>query len=321
MESSHYQPDLFQPERWPRRPYCTQDLSHGVRVRDLQRALTMPYISANPPYLRVWSIFDIDRPGAALAWEDANLLPPAWAAVNPVNAHAHLVWGLSAPVLVDGAEARQAPMRFLAAVESMMREKLGADPGFGGLMTKNPRHERWRVWCGPRLAYELGELAESLPGLEKHRPRRGAESIGLGRNCTLFDTVRKWAYRAVRQYWGGGLHGWNAWQEACFQRALVYNGDLFGGRLLSEPEVRHIARSTGKWVWKNTSEAGFAKRQAFVGKRGGVASGAARLAQSEQHRATARLMRASGQSTRAIAAALGVNQSTIVRWCAEGPAG
>jgi hypothetical protein len=241
--------DLFQPQRWPRRPYCADDLAEGLRIRSLQQALTKPYIQANPPHLRVWSIHDVDRPGAALAWEAANLPPPTWAAVNRRNAHAHLVWGLSAPFLVDGLGARDAPLRYLCAVESLMREKLGADHGYSGLITKNPAHPLWRTLRGPVLAYELSELAEYLPDLERHRPRKRPEAVGLGRNVTLFDTLRKWSYREIRQYWGGGLQGWNAWLSHVNARALVYNADF--QTPLDGREVWHVARSVAKWVWRH----------------------------------------------------------------------
>lgn len=248
----HEQLDLFQPQRWPRRPYCADDLAEGLRIRSLQQALTKPYIQANPPHLRVWSIHDVDRPGAAVAWEAAGLPPPTWAAVNRRNAHAHLVWGLSGPVLVDGLGARDAPLRYLCAVESLMREKLGADHGYSGLITKNPAHPLWRTLRGPRLAYELGELAEYLPDLERHKPRKRPEAVGLGRNVTLFDKLRKWSYREIRQYWGGGLQGWNAWLSHVNSRALVYNADF--AQPLDGREVWHVARSVAKWVWRRFSQ-------------------------------------------------------------------
>ena len=74
--------------------------------------------------------------------------------------------------------------------ESLMREKLQADAGYSGLITKTPGHARWMLLRGPRRAYDLDELAEYLPGLEKHRPKRRAEEVGLGRNVTLFDALR-----------------------------------------------------------------------------------------------------------------------------------
>lgn len=309
------QADLFQdPQRWPRRPLCTEDLAAGLRHRSLAQALTRPYIQANPPHLRVWLLHDIDRPGAACAWEDANLPPPAWTSINRQNGHAHSAWGLRAPVLVDGIGAREAPMRYLVAVESFMREKLQADGGFAGLITKNPAHPLWLTLRGPRTVYDLAELAEWLPGLDKHRPKRRAEAQGVGRNVALFDQLRLWAYKAIRKHWGGGLQAWNAWMSECNTRALVMNADLFGGRLLEGKEVWHVARSVAKWTWRHTTAQGFSEWRSAQGRRGGVRSGQVRRQAGEDKRASARLMAASGLSTREIGSELEVAHSTVVRW-------
>jgi hypothetical protein len=312
-ESVPQQQDLFQTARWPRRPYCADELADGLRIRSLASALKRRYVQVNPPRLRVWSIFDVDRPDAAVAWDDADLPPPTWISQNTTNGHAHLVWGLSAPVLVDGLEARRAPMRYLAAIESMMREKLQADSGFGGLITKNPAHPEWRTLRGPVLGYELRDLAEHLPGIERHIPKRGKpEEVGLGRNCTVFDHVRLWAYRAVRQYRAaGGLDAWNAWLAACVHRALERNGEF---PVPMDPrECWWIARSVAKWTWRNFSHAGFSAWQAAQGRKGGLAKGKA----NEDKRASARLMRANGKPVAAIAAELGVHRDTVYAWLSE----
>lgn len=309
------QSDLFaEVSLWPRRPYCSDDLEAGVKIRSLRQALLHPYVQANPPHLRVWMLFDIDRSDAATAWETAKLLPPTWTAVNKENGHAHSAWGMTAPVLVDGLGARDAPMRFMCAVEAMMRERLQADAGFAGLITKNPAHPLWQTLRGPRLSYSLTELAEVLPGIEKYRPKKRAECIGLGRNVTLFDTLRKDSYSAIRRYWGGGLQGWNAWLSHCNARGLTMNAELFGANHLQGKEVWHIARSVAKWTWRNFSAEGFSAWQAQAGKKGGVASGKARAAASEDKRASARLMAAAGKSTREIAEELGTSQPTVSRW-------
>jgi hypothetical protein len=311
------QGDLFADlSRWPRRPYCTHDLEAGLRIRSLRQALESPYIQANPPHLRVWALFDIDRPGAATAWQEALLPPPAWTAVNRLNGHAHSSWGLRVPVLVDGLGARDAPMRYLCAIESLMRSKLEADQGFAGLITKNPSWPGWQLLRGPRIAYDLAELAEALPDIEKHRPRRRPEGVGLGRNVHLFDTLRKWSYRGIRTYWGGGLQGWNGWLSACNSKALEMNADLFGVRLLNGREVWHIARSVAKWTWRNLSAKGFSAWQARAGSKGGTRSGETRRQASEDKRASARLMRAKGMSFRAIADELGASVGIVHKWCA-----
>ncbi len=313
------QSDLFADvSLWPRRPYCSDDLEAGVKIRSLRQALLHPYVQANPPHLRVWSIYDVDRPGAAMAWEEANLLPPSWTTVNRENAHAHIVYGISAPVLVDGLGARDAPMRYLCAVESMIRERLKADQGFAGLITKNPAHPLWQTLRGPRISYSLQELAEALPGIEKHRPKKSAERIGLGRNVALFDALRKDSYSAIRQYWGGGLQGWNAWLSHCNTKALGMNADMFGGNYLQGKEVWHIAKSVAKWTWRTFTPQAFSDWQAKAGAKGGVASGKSRLAASEDKRASARLMHSSGMSQRAIAQELGVSHVAVGKWLKGG---
>jgi hypothetical protein len=270
MRASLDQPDLFAPDRWPRRPYCTDAFEDGVRIRSLKQALTKCYIQANPPHLRVWSIYDIDRPGGGLAWEDTNLPPPSWATVNKANGHAHLVYGLRAPVLTVSMEARQAPLRYLNAVESAFRAKLGGDDGYTGLITKNPTHPLWHTLRGPELAYELGDLAEWVD-LDRFKAKQGVKvgEVGLGRNVTVFDFVRLWAYKKVREY-KGQQGGFVHWQKAVYDRCMARNADF--GRPLDSRETYHIARSVAKWTWSRfdlkKSDAKFSKLQTFRGSKG-----------------------------------------------------
>lgn len=90
--------------RWPKRPYCSDDLESGLRIRSLMQALKKPYIQANPPYLRVWSIYDVDRPycdyekgefhrSAVLAWEDANL--PLLVGLPSIQKTAMPIWSMA----------------------------------------------------------------------------------------------------------------------------------------------------------------------------------------------------------------------------------
>lgn len=312
--------DLFaDASRWPRKPYCSDDLENGVRIRSLSTAIKKPYIQANPPYLRVWSIYDVDRPGAGLAWEDCGLPPPAWSTVNRENGHAHLVWGLTAPVLVDSPDMRQAPLRYLCAVEAAFRAALQADSGYSGLITKNPAHPLWRTLMGPQLAYELGELAEYVD-LPKHLPRRKPEEVGLGRNVTVFDWLRQYAYRQIRHY-KGEVRNFVLWQSHLNNKALERNGDLLTP--MDGREVWHIAKSVSKWTWRQfdieASDARFSALQAHRGAKGGVASGLSRAAANEDKRASARLMKQAGYSVRAIAEALGVSIGSVSVWCSAKP--
>ena len=303
--------DLFaDASRWPKRPYCSDD-KRARYIRSLASALGRPYIQANPPHLRVWSIYDVDRAGGAIAWEAAGLPPPSWAAANRENAHAHLVYGLTAPVLVDSPDLRQAPLRYLCAVEAAYRAALDADQGYAGLLTKNPIHPLWRVYRGPALAYDLGELAEWVD-LPKHLPRRCPEEIGLGRNVTVFDWLRHVAYRQIRKYRDSGGRNYVIWQSYMYHRALTRNGDLITP--LDEREVWHIAKSVCRWTWHRfdvgASDARFSQLQAHRGRQGMRA----RWGDNEDKRASARLMHAKGMSARAIARALDCSPQSVLNW-------
>lgn len=258
MEAYTGQMALFQ-SRLPYRPYATDDLAAGVRVVGRDVAARRRYVQPNPPALRTWLVFDVDRAGAAHAWEDANVAPPSWIATNPRNAHAHLAYGLEVPVITSDA-GRLDPLRYAAAVESGYRRALGADRSYAGLLCKNPLHPDWRVqWCRSDL-YDLPELAEWLPG-PLPKPEKRAEASGLGRNVSLFDGLRRWSYRARRSFPGTA----DQWAAAVLERAEFVNGDFAAP--LPYAEVKATAKSVARWTWKHLSAAGFSEWQGGVARR------------------------------------------------------
>lgn len=300
---------------FPHRPYCSNDLESGVRIRSLASAIKARYIQINPPHLRVFCLFDIDRDAGGLAWEGADLPPPTWSAINKVNGHAHLSYQLTAPVLVKGEGLHQKPLRWLVSIERAMVERLQADPGFAGLITKNPQHPDWRVLTS-RQSYDLAELSEYIPDLGRYRYKpRGAvvEQVGLGRNCSLFDWLRRQAYRQVRGWKKAGQGAYVQYLTSLYHTALNRNGDF--STPLDFREVHWIAKSVAHWTWVRfdieASDARFRERQARRGRKGGVAKGEA----YEDKRASARLMRAAGHSYQQIADQLGASRRAVVDWC------
>ncbi len=310
--------DLFQDRaRWPTRPFCSNDKT-ASRIRQLDSALRYQYLQLNPRWGRAWLAFDVDRPQAAFAAEDAGLPPPTWAATNRATGHAHLVYGLTVPVLMVAAvPIKYKPIRFLSVIESCFRERLNADRGYVGLLTKNPLHPRWRIMRGPQAGYELGDLGEYVPDdFVPPKPRRPADLsglIGLQRNVELFDAVRNWAYEEIRRF----NHEAFDWTTAVIDHAHALN-DTFGGGTepLGVNEANGIGRSVAKWVLQHHGDAHakFVARQRWRGEKGGLASGAARRSASEPHRVRAMEMHAAGFSHRQIAVTLAVNQSTVSRW-------
>jgi hypothetical protein len=88
--------------------------------------------------------------------------------------------------------------------------------------------------------------------------------VGLGRNVTVFDFVRVWAYKQVRKF-HGQQGGFVHWQKAVYDRCLARNADF--GTPMDSREAYHIARSVAKWTWSKfdveASDARFSKLQSF----------------------------------------------------------
>ena len=235
--------DLIVP-RLPHRPYCTNKLTHGVVIRPAAIACTKNYLQLNPAVLRHWLTFDLDFPMASIAWESVNLAPPNWIAVNTQNSHAHYGYLLETPVVMS-ASGRDKPLRYAAAIESAFRIKLHADPGYSGLLVKNPLNGAWLTLFLHANAYSLGELSEWV-SLKKTKSST-IEETGLLRNVTLFETLREWSYRTVLAYKKEAA-SLDLWLHAVLREAESINRCFKPP--LSVAEVRAVARSVAKWVWR-----------------------------------------------------------------------
>ncbi len=253
-------------ERLPARPYCTDELTFGLRIRPKSAAAQCRYVQPNNPNQTSWLVFDVDHGDAALRWSDVNLPAPSLIVVNRENGHAHLLYAIETPVF--GSPEHQKPMRLLAAIYHAYLVKLDADCGYSGLISKNPLHSHWHVIARSDAVYSLGDLAEWVD-LAKYKklPKEAAES-GLGRNCTMFDRLRKWAYQELRLYREVGDS--KVWDRYVYAQATKMN-DFPSPLPISE--VRAIAKSTARWCWKHfdlaASDARFSKLQAHRGRKGG----------------------------------------------------
>jgi len=252
-------------ERIPRKPYSTNRLSDGLTIRVAKNALKRRYIQHNGPTHKYWLVFDIDRAGATLDWYDRGAPAPNIVATNPENGHAHLIYGLEVPVRTapDGSSAA---LRYAAAIEHALQQKLGADASYSGLICKNPLHDYWQVSCWEQNLYTLDWLADYVD-LSAYGTKKRLPEYGLGRNCNLFDSVRQWAYKAIRQGWPV----YDQWLKAVETRAHGYNAKFEKELRLPLKEVDQIAKSIARWTHRHMNSAGFSQWQASNGKRSGAA--------------------------------------------------
>jgi len=303
------QRDFFRDDL-PDRPYCMRRVdgrpSGRMRILPLHVARRWPYIQINPPWLVVCMTFDIDRPGAAGAWCAAELPEPLASATNRANGHAHLIYALAAPVMT-GVDARRRPVNLLAAVEGAMTVRLHADPGYSGLIAKNPLSRAWQnLWSTDPARYELKFLAEFLTDAEikRHWPRKANRDAlsGLGRNVDTFNAARLWSYHAVRDYWPAAGErrrpAFDCWQDAVTNFARSFNADNHVYPM-ADSECRAIGKSVSKWTWARFNPATF---QTIQRKRG-VQSGVKRRAANAKRDAAIIEGRLDGASLRELAAA------------------
>lgn len=256
-----FSPALFV-SRLPEGLWCTDDFdTEGQRVHRRETAVQKRYLNPNSRNY-VWvMVFDIDRPDAALAWEDANLPPPSWTSQNPANGHAHIAYVLSAPISRSELSRRK-PIRYLARIQAGMTKRLDADRTYSHRLTKNPINPTWKTFWGRHDPYSLDDLASFLDADLPLRLVR-SEAVGVGRNVTLFDGLRSWGYRERLSF-----NDQDKWERACLIKAKILNREFHSP--LADNEVRNTVRSVANWIWHHFDEAGFSKIQSRRGKKSGA---------------------------------------------------
>ena len=249
----------------PYKPYCTDELG-VIHIRPKQTAIEKKYLQINQPSKCIYLIFDVDREGAVLSWLDNDLPPPNWTTKNNKNAHAHLAYKLEVPVCISDM-GREAVIRYLAAIESAMIQKLNADRAYIGLLTKNPLNDHWYAHNWRKEPYSLEELADYLD-LKGH-PLKGVEAVGIGRNVELFESSRKWAYKAIREYWQPEYK--DKWFNAVYEHVESVNTQFITPLTVSE--VKAIAKSIAKWTYKHFTPEKLSQWHAKKGSKGGKVGG------------------------------------------------
>lgn len=297
----------------PHKPYCTNELGAGLIIRQKKTAIQMPYIQHNPPCFISSLVFDVDTTDAYFSWFDANLPTPNWISKNRQNNHAHIGYMLSVPVCTTH-NAKQKIIEYTAKIQQAYSLALGADKGYSGLITKNPCNNTWENHIFEVQPYDLNYLADFVELQELKTDLN--EVSGLGRNCAMFDTVRFWAYKAIRAHLSLGF---DRWHSEVLEQAKNANAAFI--QPLPYSEVKATAKSVARWVWRNHAEAHakFIDRQATKGRLGGLKSdsshgGKARSQQYSDIRQEALKLHIIGKSIKEISEYLNVHRNSVSKW-------
>jgi len=241
-------------ERLPSYGFATDDLARGLRFVPLSVLIQKAIIQFNWRHSVGFLAYDVDSDNALFDWQDRGSPAPNIIAMNPGNGHAHYLYGLETPVHKYAGASGKA-LRYLAAVDVAMTAELQADPGYSKLLCKNPGSIRWHATYPRPELWTLDELASWLDMSAYEDRRRRLPTVGLGRNCTLFETLRLWAYRARR----APFLNEELFYNRVLQRGLALNAGFEPP--LPHNEVRSTAKSIARWTWQRMSAEGFREWQ------------------------------------------------------------
>ena len=295
--------DLFQRRvndfyQWaPRYPYCSDDLKLGCHREPLSEAREKPYIQTNGKYQHS-IVIDCDYSDSFLADEDNNYFRPNWTAVNNKNGHTQHFYCIVPVKKNDWGQTKA--MKLLAKTQLGITRRLKGDLGFTNFLTKTVGHDTWRTEHRSDIPYTLTELVSKLDQEELKPVSKVEEEFQLGRNCSTFNRVRKWAYRAVL------LHeDFQSWLNSVLQKVREDNSRYLTP--MSENECRGLARSIAKWTYSRFSEEKFSEIQSARGSLKGAKLRAALLP-------TVIELSAQGLTQREISDHIGISQKTVGNW-------
>ena len=201
--------------------------------------------------ISAYLIFDIDYNGAS--WYDFDLPQPTLATATPQKGTCHYCYELATPIL-KWQKASLKAIRFADAVTYAYTKQLRADAGYSNLLTKNPLHPFWLVQTYNRV-YTLDELACHVELPTIGQVKKVHESDDIGRNCAIFNSARRVAYKIAKEY-----ESVESLKKEVWRVCIEINQDLFSDDLLTEREVEGIAESIARWTFPRRFDFGVTKR-------------------------------------------------------------
>lgn len=298
----------------PNKPYCSNDLSHGLVIRKREVAQRMKYVQVNHPYYTKYLVLDLDYEASLIEilYSLVGVPMPNLLIENIENGRSHIIFELKTPIYNTDA-SRPKPILYGHAILKRLQQVFGADMAYVGLVTKNPISSHWRAYTLCSEPYTLASLNDflELTWSDAQQPVKLEEAVGLGRNCYVFHTARQWAYVEVRQYRG---KTYSQWLDHVIQHCLQLNTGL--PQPMQYGEIKGIAKSISRFCWKNDGHCynEFIQRQRFKSRKGASKGGKARSTQYDEIRKQAKTLYEHGMKKTAIAKTLGIHRSTIHKW-------
>lgn len=248
--------ETFTKEYRPFRPWASNDVKNqGVTRKPRQEALGMKYIQANVSGARNLIILDIDQDDAAWGlkskiFDDSSLPVPHFISTNPGTGHAH--YGL----FIEGVAKTGKQLHAFEKARRGLSVVAGGDPFYSGNIFRNPLSGWADTEFFEAPLYTFKEL-QAFTANTLIPSRKEVLEQGEGRNVTLFERGRAFAYR---EYYKALRTGSTAFFADSLEAYLVAENALFPV-MLPRSEVLSVCRSIDSWVSRTFSLKGFEKKQ------------------------------------------------------------
>lgn len=238
------------------------------RKRRLDGAIKFPYIQLNSDYNYSWIIIDVDLPEGVPfhieIFDEKNIPIPNIIIYNQKKINsAQILYRLKSPVWRQDKFRYNKPYKYYKAVYNALRDALGGDKHFSGVLSKNPLSRSHNTVMLRQDGYMLGELASHMDinWNDKNTTQPQKRKIALTedeaieevfpgapkgeRNCSLFEFCRHIAYTKRRTFQGGE----DEFVQWCIEFVVQMNEN--NQTPLPRKECECEGRSIGLWTWAN----------------------------------------------------------------------
>lgn len=258
-------------KRLPRTMLVTNNLNFGLHLEAKTTGVRNRYIQINHQNLTKMMVFDVDNPISLYDWKYLDVPIPNLIIVNPRNKHFHMIYLLSDQNFVCRSEnARLKDILIYQSIYSELCKRLQADSRYVQKIMKNPFHNHWETEVIHEDTYTFDDFSKyvdlkSLKNFEGHSVRSEESFIreNEGRNCTVFERTRFYAYAILKKYnYGFSTEDTQNFYNAVSDYAENINNEFQAP--LAHKEIKATVKSIVNWTLMHFGNA--SEKQAFEKK-------------------------------------------------------
>lgn len=314
-------------KRLPRTMLVTNNLNLGLHLEAKTTGVRNRYIQINHQNLTKMMVFDVDNPITLYDWKYLDIPTPNIIIINPRNKHFHMVYLLSDQNFICRSE--NARLKDILIYQSIYRElckRLQADSRYVQKIMKNPFHNYWNTKVIHEDTYTFEDFAKyidlkSIANFESS-PIRSDESLtreSEGRNCTVFERTRFYAYSCLKNFnFGASTEDSMNFYDAVFDYAKNLNNEF--EIPLNDREIKSTVKSIVNWTlihFGNASEKQDFEKKDIWGKKSRENSLRKRATRKQQNIKEAGKLKSEGKTIKEICSKLNRSQRMIEYYLKE----